>query len=202
MTATISRPFNQKLRIAALRVVFLSLLPLILFTRPAWTGGAADLLETAGILAILLAVLGRFWAILYIGGRKNRTVLRDGPYSVCRHPLYLFSTIGAAGFGLMLQSVTLAVVLGGIAFAILSLTALREERFLRDAFPDYATYACKVPRMLPALHLFRTPTHLTVDTGTLTRNAADALVFASLIPTAELLRWMEALHLVRTIPLF
>lgn len=202
MTATMSRPFNQKIRIAALRVVFLSLLPLILFTRPAWTGAAADVLETAGILAILLAVLGRFWAILYIGGRKNRTVLREGPYSICRHPLYLFSTIGVAGFGLMLESMTLAAVLGGTAFAILSLTAVREEQFLRGAFPDYATYAREVPRMLPAPRLFRTPARLTIDTGTLTRNAADALVFVSLIPTAELLRWMETLHLVRAIPLF
>ncbi|PYE82468.1 methyltransferase family protein [Pseudoroseicyclus aestuarii] len=188
MTATIARPFNQKIRILALRLAFLGLLPLTLFTRPAISGGAADLLETAGILAILLAVLGRFWAILYIGGRKNRTLLREGPYSICRHPLYLFSTIGATGFGLMLESVTLAAVMGGAAFVILSLTASREERFLRAAFAGYADYAREVPRMLPALRLFHTPACLTVDTGTLAGNAADALVFVTLIPLAELLR--------------
>jgi dTDP-4-dehydrorhamnose 3,5-epimerase len=51
--------------------------------------------------------------------------MQEGPYSICRHPLYLFSTIGAAGFGLLLDSLTLTVVFGLGAFAILSLTARR-----------------------------------------------------------------------------
>lgn len=199
---TPAEPFNQKIRIAALRIVFAALLPLTLFTHTAWNGAVAGLLQTAGILAILCAVLGRFWAILYIGGRKNKVVLRDGPYSICRHPLYLFSTIGVVGFGLMLQSLTLAMALGGAAFLILSLTAAREERFLRDAFGDYGAYAREVPRMFPAPHLFHTPGRLTVDTHSLTRNAADALVFIALIPLAELLRWAGGLHLLPSVALF
>ena len=141
--------------------------------------------------------MGRFWSILYIGGRKNRTVMQDGPYSICRHPLYLFSTIGAVGFGLMLGSVILTVLIGGTVFAILSLTAAREEGFLRHAFgARYDAYARRVPRMLPALGKFRTPASVTFDTGTLARNTADALVFLALIPLAEVTNWLHAAHVL------
>ncbi|RJE78493.1 isoprenylcysteine carboxylmethyltransferase family protein [Paracoccus sp. JM45] len=203
MTVAISRPFNQKIRIAALRVIFASLLPLVIFTRTGWgmTGGMA--LETVGILAIFVAILGRFWAILYIGGRKNAVLMQEGPYSICRHPLYLFSTIGVTGFGLMLGSVTLALCLGGTAFFIMSMTAAREERFLSETFGGrFCLYAAQVPRMLPAWRLFRTSERVTVDVGTLSRNAADALVFISLIPLAELFRWIAALQIFPSIALF
>ncbi len=29
----------------------------------------------------------RFWATLYLGGRKDAVVVDTGPYSLCRHPL-------------------------------------------------------------------------------------------------------------------
>jgi len=203
MTVTISRPFNQKIRIAALRVIFACVLPLVIFTRTGWgmIGGMA--LETLGILAIFVAILGRFWAILYIGGRKNAVLMQEGPYSICRHPLYLFSTIGVTGFGLMLGSVALALCLGGTAFFILSMTAAQEERFLSETFKGrFGLYAAQVPRMLPAWRLFRTSERVTVDIGTLSRNAADALVFISLIPLAEFFRWIAALHIFPSIALF
>ena len=109
-------PANQQLRIAILRGAFVLLLPLITFTSSAWSGLplAQALLFQDGIFLVIAAVLGRFWAILYIGGRKNQMIMLDGPYSICRHPLYLFSTVGAVGFGLMLGSVVLMAVIGGV----------------------------------------------------------------------------------------
>lgn len=192
------KPVRQSLRIAALRLSFLLLLPLMLFSRSAWSGAVFDILEVAGIMAIISGVLGRFWAILYIGGQKNRRVMDEGPYSICRHPLYLFSTIGVVGFGLMLGSVVLTVAFGAVFFAILSITAAKEERFLRASLGnDYAEYAARVPRILPDPRLFRTSSHITVNIATLRGNLADALVFLSLIPLAEL---MEFLHETLTIP--
>lgn len=87
-----------------------------------------------GILCIIGAVIGRFWAILYIGGRKNMVVMQDGLCSICRQPLYLFSTLAAVGFGLTLGSVIVTAVVRNLAFAILSMTAAREERYLRQTF--------------------------------------------------------------------
>lgn len=197
------RPFDQRLRIAALRLCFIPLPPVLLMTHSAWIATPiAPALETAGVLLIVLAVLGRFWSILYIGGHKNATVMQEGPYSVCRHPLYLFSTIGAAGFGLMLGSIVMALALGGLTWIILSATAAREERFLRHSFGTaYIGYARRVPRMFPALRLFTTPSHVTFDSGTLARNAADALVFLALIPLAHILLGLQAAALLPAIPL-
>lgn len=192
------RPFDQRIRIAALRLCLVPMLPLLAMIRSGWAGTPmAAVLHMAGIGLIVLAVLGRFWAILYIGGRKNATVMRDGPYSICRHPLYLFSTLGAAGFGLLLDSLVAAFVLGGLTFVILSLTATREERFLCHRFgAAYRDYARQVPRILPAPRRFRTAPQITCDTGTLARNAWDALVFLALIPLATVLHGVQVADLL------
>lgn len=205
MTIAFAKPFNQRIRIAALRLTFAALVPLMAVGGSRWDAMPAisGLLETLGIFAVLIAVLGRFWSILYIGGRKNAMVMQDGPYSICRHPLYLFSTIGALGFGLMMGSLFMALLLGAVVFLILSLTATREEAYLRQTFgPRYDAYARRVPRMRPALREFHTPSQVTVDMGTLSRNAADALVFAGLIPLAELLKYLQAVHIIPTVHLF
>lgn len=186
-------PANQRLRIAVLRVLFVLAAVPILLGMPIWSGVPMLLLHSLGILAIIAAVLGRFWAILYIGGRKNATVMQDGPYSLCRHPLYAFSIIGVAGFGLALGSIVLAVTLGALGATVLWLTARREERFLRATFgPDYAEYAERVPRLLPRLSRFRTAPKITVDLGILRRNLADALVFLAAIPLAEAIQSLHA----------
>lgn len=197
------RPFNQKVRITALRLCFIPSIPLLAMVRSEWAGTAVlPALQVMGTLLIVAAVLGRFWAILYIGGRKNAVVMRDGPYSICRHPLYLFSAIGAAGFGLLLGSMIAGLALGGLVWAILSLTAAREERFLRDRFgAAYAEYARQVPRMMPAWHLFRTARQVTFDTATLARNASDALVFLGLIPVAQLLHGVQMAQILPTFAL-
>ena len=83
------RPVNQTRRINLLRAVFLLvLLPLILFTRSVWPDEhpVFETLEVLGVFLVIGAVLGRFWAILYSGGAKNRRVVQDGLYSICRAP--------------------------------------------------------------------------------------------------------------------
>lgn len=199
------RPFNQKIRIAMLRACFVAALPLVIFTQSQWQEGhwIFESLENLGIFMIIGAVLGRFWAILYIGACKNRTVMDEGPYSMCRHPLYFFSTMGAAGFGLMLGSIVLSVTFGGLAFLILSATAAKEEAFLRHEFgPAYDAYAARVPRILPKPSLFRAPPTVTSSIKALRVNFADALVFLAFIPLAELMDGIKDAGLVPTFPVF
>jgi protein-S-isoprenylcysteine O-methyltransferase Ste14 len=205
MATTSTRPFNQKIRIAVLRVFFLLAIPLILFTRSAWAGHdwLFDILEVSGTFLIIFAVLGRFWAILYIGALKNQTVMQDGPYSICRHPLYLFSTMGVVGFAMMLGSFVLVVLLGGGAFLILSATAAREEAFLRDHFgAAYDAYAARVPRIWPKLSLFQAEPTVTSSIAAMRTNFFDALVFLAFIPLAELMEGVKEMGLLPSIPLF
>ncbi len=181
-----ARPANQKLRIAVLRLLFLALLPVVVLGYSSWPAGPVQFLQIAGSGAILTAILGRFWAILYIGGHKNATVLRDGPYSICRHPLYLFSIIGIAGFGLLLGSVALALLLGTLGLLVLSVTAHHEERFLRARFgAAYDDYRAHVPMILPRLSAYHSRDEVTFAPATLRRNARDALVFLLALPVAQ-----------------
>lgn len=190
-----AKVFNQRIRIWALRLIGLGvLLPLIVLTRPLWADGMIrELSGLLGTFLIVAGVLGRFWAILYIGARKNRLVMQDGPYSVCRHPLYLSSTLGVAGFGLLLGGISVAAFLTLTVFAVLFATAGREEAFLRDQFgTTYADYAARVPRILPRLAGFHTPAEITVQIAPLRMTYADALVFLGFFPLALGIDWLRA----------
>jgi protein-S-isoprenylcysteine O-methyltransferase Ste14 len=205
VTASAARPFNQKIRIAILRAFFVLAIPLILFTSSAWMrqDWLFDILETTGVFLIIGAVLGRFWAILYIGAVKNKMVMQDGPYSICRHPLYFFSTMGVVGFGLMLGSFVLAAVLGSVAFVILSRTAAREEGFLRAEFgPAYEAYAARVPRIWPKVSLFQAEPTVTSSLIAVRTNFFDALVFLAFIPLAEIMEEVKQAALWPTIALY
>ena len=193
------------LRINVLRLLFLVMLPLMLLSRPVWADHEwiHKTLEITGTLLIVAAVLGRFWATLYIGGRKDQVVMQDGPYSMCRHPLYFFSTLGVIGLGLLLGSLLLAVLIGGLAYLVLSAAAANEEARLRGKFAaDYAQYALRVPRIRPDPRLFRTEPRVSVAVTDLRRNLFDALVFLSFIPLAELAEMLKDSGVLATFPIF
>jgi hypothetical protein len=160
-------------------------------------------MDLAGIGLVITAVLGRFWSILYVGGHKNVTVVQDGPFSICRHPLYLFSTIGVSGFGLMLGSMVLTLYFGCVTLAILSITARKEEAFLRGKFgPTYDAYAARVPMIVPRLSQFKTEASMTISVPSLRHNLMDALVFLAFIPLARLLEYVQTMKPLPNFPIW
>lgn len=197
--------FVGKHRINLLRLSFVFALPLLIFSKSVWDTGSwvSEIVDMLGLFLVITAVLGRFWSIIYIGGRKSALVFQDGPYSIARHPLYLFSTIGTVGFGLMMGSVVLTVVLAGITFLILNATAEKEERFLRATYgTDYDEYAARVPRIIPKFALFKTEKTSTFSIQELRANMFDALVFLGFIPLAEALEAIKRLEVIPTFPVF
>jgi protein-S-isoprenylcysteine O-methyltransferase Ste14 len=182
----------RRYRINILRVLVVLGLPLMVVAQPLMAVGGIGfaLFDALGILLVLAGVLGRFWCISYIGGRKSALVFQDGPYSICRHPLYLFSTVASMGLGLMLGSLVISLAVGAVVFSILSLTAAEEELFLRAEFgPQYDEYAARVPRIIPKLSGWRTEAEITINIQTLKVNFQDALVFISFIPLSRLMVW-------------
>ncbi len=189
MSTSVAKPFNQRIRIGALRLGAIVAAPLLILTHPyfAQEGLVFEVMENLGVLLIITCVLGRFWSILYVGRHKNRRVVTDGPYSMTRNPLYFFSTLGAFGVGLLFGKLSLALALGGGVFGLLYFTARREAAFLAAEFgPDYADYATRTPMFLPDPRLFATTPTVEVSTDALRRNLLDAFVFLSAIPLAEL----------------
>lgn len=83
--------------------------------------------------------------------KKNRELAVAGPYAYTRNPLYLGSSLIAAGFALALFSWPVALLLVAGFAAIYIPVILSEERFLRGAFPGFDDYCRHVPRFLPRL---------------------------------------------------
>lgn len=200
-TALKRLPCNQRTRINACRCLGAILIPPALFIRPYFAEAAlGGLLEQTGVMLVIACVLGRCWAMLYIGGNKNGTLMTTGPYSLCRNPLYVFSVLGVAGCGLMIQSLIYTVLLTSVAFAILFQTARNEEGYLAGKFPeDYAAYRRRTPRFVPVnFRTFQTASSVQVDVSSLGRCFKDATFFILTIPALELVEWLHAVDAVAT----
>jgi protein-S-isoprenylcysteine O-methyltransferase Ste14 len=94
--------------------------------------------------------------------KKNAELAVTGPYAYTRNPLYLGSTLIAAGFAVALLSWPVALVLA-VGFAVIYVPVIAsEERFLRATFHDFDGYCQQVPRLIPRL----TPARLSKSENT------------------------------------
>jgi protein-S-isoprenylcysteine O-methyltransferase Ste14 len=92
--------------------------------------------------------------------KKNQELSVTGPYAYTRNPLYLGSTLIAAGFAVALLSWPLALLLAVGFAAIYIPVILSEEKFLRAAFPEFDDYCRTVPRFVPRLTPAKLPAKL------------------------------------------
>ncbi|HMP72479.1 MAG TPA: methyltransferase [Kiritimatiellia bacterium] len=77
-------------------------------------------------------------------------LLIHGPYRWVRHPMYSSLLLCSAGVvGGDPQGPRLAALAGLVVVLVVKLT--REERMLREAFPDYAAYEEKTKRLVPGM---------------------------------------------------
>jgi protein-S-isoprenylcysteine O-methyltransferase Ste14 len=83
--------------------------------------------------------------------KKNQELTVTGPYAYTRNPLYLGSTLIAAGFAVALLSWPLALLLAAGFAAIYIPVIASEEQFLRTTFPEFDHYCRSVPRFIPRL---------------------------------------------------
>ena len=158
---------------------------------------AHEMVEWAGIVAIVICILGRTWASLYIGGRKGEQLITDGPYSVTRNPLYFFSIFGAAGAGAQLGSVIVGLIFGVLAWVVLYVVIFQEEQLLAEYHgAPFATYKRKVPRLLPNPWLWRDAPEVTVIPQKALRTFADAMIFLLAVPVAEMFEKLQNLGML------
>jgi protein-S-isoprenylcysteine O-methyltransferase Ste14 len=95
-------------------------------------------------------VLGRYWSDKVILQTEHR-LIRSGPYSCMRHPLYSGVLLAVLGTALLLGEVR-----GLLSFAVLlvnySIKAKREERILGERFgADFAAHTARTGFLLPRL---------------------------------------------------
>jgi protein-S-isoprenylcysteine O-methyltransferase Ste14 len=186
-------PFNQTIRLRIIQCLVVSIVPVIALSTSAWSTNSfvAHTMTLAGQLLLAICIFGRLWSILYTGGRKNRELVMEGPYSICRNPLYLFSTIGAAGIGLMLHSFILAFCLGMVCGTILYVTAQEEAKYLGSKFGSlYEAYARSVPAFWPDFKLYYESREAVFNPAILRRTFFHALYFLLVIPLVEVKQFL------------
>jgi protein-S-isoprenylcysteine O-methyltransferase Ste14 len=183
----------QSLRRLWLAVTILVAAAVLLFVSSAWRSETAhDFIESFGLAFIGIAILGRLWCTLYIGGRKAGEIVSSGPYSVSRNPLYVFSTIGAVGVGAQSASLHITALFGALCLVAFLIVAKREERFLAAQFPEtYPDYFNRVPRFFPKLSLYRDEPSLVVLPHRVYTTLMDGLVFFAAYPAFELVEYFQ-----------
>ena len=147
----------QRLRKYSIASGCLVIAAMLVVTRPAYDSTYYGFwLQAAGILLILAGFGIRLWCTLYIGGKKNKDLTSDGPYSLCRNPLYVGSILAAFGIGLQTEMLTFGLLVGIVSWAIFRVVVSREEKFLLAEFGEpYRQYCERTPRFLPRFSGYR-----------------------------------------------
>lgn len=163
---------------------------LLLFSQSVFAPGTVvhEALEMGGVLLIVLGIVGRLWSTLYIGGRKTETIVADGPYSITRNPLYLFSTVAAAGVGAQTGSVVVMLCFAVLCAAAFQIVIIREESYLRGRFgAEYEAYIAGVPRFFPDFSLYREGKAEGFKPDRLAITLGDGLMFLLALPATEII---------------
>ena len=137
---------------------------------PSWPQTSAALMEPtqkqalllAGIVVLAIGLVLAASAFLALGDnlsplpdpKPGIQIVRQGPYQLCRHPMYLAVLVCAAGVLLIRQSALQLVLLLALG-VVLRGKAQREERGLTAQHPDYSEVMGQTPAIaawLPGLN--------------------------------------------------
>jgi protein-S-isoprenylcysteine O-methyltransferase Ste14 len=178
--------------------VLVGILMFALTTSRAASGTTAhEMIEWVGIVLMVVCILGRTWCTLYIGGRKIDELVREGPYSISRNPLYVFSILGAAGAGAQLGSALAGAIFGVLAWLVFYVVVLQEEKLLVGHYAGvYENYKATVPRFWPDVRRWRDLPTVTVTPPRLLRTFFDAMFFLLTVPVAEMFEQLQNLHIL------
>jgi protein-S-isoprenylcysteine O-methyltransferase Ste14 len=191
-----AQAFSNKHRMFWSRVAGVALLAYLVFYKPPailppW---ALEVGELLGLVLLATAAFGRIWCLVFVAGRKNNLVVAEGPYSVVRNPLYVFSFLGAVGFGLAVENPLLALVLA-VGFALYYTFVVRgEEQYLTSQFGKaYQDYCDRTPRWLPDFSLYQQPETLTLPPRKIAEGILDAMWFIWAFVLWELLEVLRSM---------
>lgn len=89
----------------------------------------------------------RAWAAGHL--KKNQNLAQSGPYALMRNPLYVGTLVAGVGLIVAAQRWEVAVVFAVIFIFVYIPAIEQEEQHLSKLFPEFDSYARRVPMILP-----------------------------------------------------
>ena len=119
----------------------------------AWFSHPNTLSLALGLPLSILGLALRAWATGHL--EKNQRLTESGPYGHVRNPLYLGTSLVAAGLAVASRSWPLAALFTAF-FVLIYLPVIElEEQHLSNLFPEFRKYAQRVPQLIPTLREVR-----------------------------------------------
>lgn len=190
-----AKSFVQRNRLRVRSVLLLVIPALVLFTDRGLSGSAIGLaLYTLGAVTLTAAVVGRFWCYVYNSGTRTKTVITEGPYSLCRNPIYLCSIGVAAAIGLLAQSVVLSVLFTASAILFYAHIINGEEAKLTALHGlVYTDYLRATSKYLPCFDRLSPGTLTEVPGRILMRKIPKLIALAFVFPLIEVIDQLHTL---------
>lgn len=188
-----------KSRVLVTRSFSVAVLLLLLFTGHSFSQEAIidTLFELSGLFLLSICSVGRLWALMYISGNKKRELITEGPYSIVRHPLYVFSLIGALGIGLGSENLLILTLVIAFYFFYYPFTILVEERKMINKFGDaYLEYMKRTPRFIPKLSLYKESELYEVKAADFVRNFVSGMWFIWIFILMDLIEKLQDLGIL------
>jgi protein-S-isoprenylcysteine O-methyltransferase Ste14 len=182
-------------------VLCLALSAILILSATAWRASfplIEESLTMIGFPLIGIGVIGRIWCGSYIAGFKNQTLMTQGPYSITRNPLYLFSFVGALGVLLSTETLTWPLLFIAWFVSYYPGVMVREEETLWERHgAAYGSYVDRVPLFFPKLRLYEEPDSYTISAKHFRRCLTDVVWF---IVAAGAIVLLEDLHATGFLP--
>jgi|TARA_B110000438_G_scaffold29670_1_gene28812 protein-S-isoprenylcysteine O-methyltransferase Ste14 len=151
-----------KKRIAVLRLSILSIITFIILDNNFSAYNLDIDLNTSilfsciGFALVVLGGFGRIWSSLYLEGFKTKKLIKDGPYSMVRNPLYFFSLTILLGICFAIKSIPISIALLSVFILFHVPTIINEEKVLLSTHDDsYKAYYESTPRLLPNIFKYK-----------------------------------------------
>lgn len=117
-----------------------------------------SIVQLLGLLIMLIGVSGYIVSIFYLKQnwaisaaiKEGHILVRDGPYKIVRHPMYLFMILVVLGSGLLISNYFI-ILYTPIAVILYYLRSKKEEEMLKNAFLDYEQYAKTTNMLIPGI---------------------------------------------------
>ena len=194
---------TEKLRIRISQIFAGLLVVLLCISSSLWedkTPFVTTVLFLLGAVLVGIASLGRLWCSVYIAGYKTGHLVTQGPYSMCRNPLYFFSLLGALGVGLTSETLLIPFVILIAFIGYYPLVIKNEEaELLKLHNSEFEIYLKEVPTFFPKISLLKEPENYVVKPILFKRHMFHALWFIWFVGIIEIIEELHELSVLPTV---